>query len=114
MSEDMDLTVRHGGDNVFADLGLPDPATHLLKAHLVSRLADVLRERKLTQVAAARVAGISQPDVSRILRGHFRDISVERLMRMLIRLGCEVDIVVRPEGNAARSTTISVGAPEIA
>lgn len=109
MTERSDLFVQPGTDNVFADLGYVNPDTHLLKAQLVSRMADVMGERKMTQVAAAKVSGVSQPDVSRILKGHFRDVSVERLMRMLIRLGCEVDIVVRPEGNQARSSTIHFG-----
>lgn len=109
MTERSDLFVQVGTDNVFADLGQADPDTHLLKAQLVSRIADVMGERKMTQVAAAKAAGVSQPDVSRILRGHFRDVSVERLMRMLTRLGCEVDIVVRPAGKVARASTIHFG-----
>jgi predicted XRE-type DNA-binding protein len=44
---------------------------------------------------------MSQPDISRLLKGQFRDVSVERIMRMLTRLGCEVDIVVKPEGSKA-------------
>ena len=110
MTEQPDLSIQVGTDNVFADLGFLDPDTHLLKAQLVSRIADVMGERKLTQVAVAKVAGVSQPDVSRILKGHFRDVSVERLMRMLTKLGCEVDIVVRPDGKQARSSTIHFGA----
>ncbi len=109
MTEQSDLFVQVGTDNVFADLGHADPDTHLLKAQLVSRMADVMGDRKMTQVAVAKVAGVSQPDVSRILKGHFRDVSVERLMRMLTKLGCEVDIVVRPNGNQARSSTIHFG-----
>ena len=109
MTERSDLSVQVGTDNVFADLGHADPDTHLFKAQLVSRMADVMSERKLTQVAAAKASGVSQPDVSRILKGHFRDVSVERLMRMLTKLGCEVDIVVRPNGSEARSSTIHFG-----
>ncbi|MDN5752908.1 MAG: helix-turn-helix domain-containing protein [Nitrosospira sp.] len=52
----------------------------------------------MTQTAAAKHLGLSQPDVSRLLKGHFRDMSVERLLRLLTRLGCEVDIVIREQG----------------
>ncbi|QYE35696.1 helix-turn-helix domain-containing protein [Polymorphobacter sp. PAMC 29334] len=106
MTEDPDLSVQMGTSNVFADLGHADSDTHLLKAQLVARMADVMADRKLTQVAAAKASGVSQPDVSRILKGQFRDVSVERLMRMLTRLGCEVDIVVRLGGQEARPSTI--------
>lgn len=98
-----DETVRHGTANIFADLGYADADAHLLKAELVSRIQDRIDERKLTQVQAAKVMGIGQPDVSRMLRGRFRDFSVERLMRFLTALGCEVDIVVRAPGQAGKA-----------
>jgi predicted XRE-type DNA-binding protein len=106
MSADTEGTVRHGTANVFADLGYADAGTHLLKAELVKRIQHRIDDRHLTQVQAAGLIGVSQPDVSRILRGHFRDFSVERLMRFLTALGCEVDIVVRSPGEPARADTI--------
>ena len=48
MTEPSDISVRIGPDNLFADLGHADPDGHLLKAKLVSRIADVMVERKLT------------------------------------------------------------------
>lgn len=90
--------VRRGTENVFADLGFPDAESHLLKAELMSRVQLILRERRLTQTEAAQLMNVSQPDLSRLLRGQFRDVSVERIMRMLTRLGCGVDIVVKPKG----------------
>ena len=81
--------------NVFADLGLPDAEVHLLKAGLVARIDVIIRSRRLTQVRAAALLGLSQPDVSRLLRGDFRDTSVERLLRLVTMLGRDVEIVVR-------------------
>ena len=101
-----DDTVRHGSRNVFADLGYPDAETHQLKAQLVSRIQDVIDERGLTQTEAGKVMGLGQPDVSRMLRGSFRDVSVERLLRFLQALGYEIDIVVREPGNPTSSQTI--------
>jgi predicted XRE-type DNA-binding protein len=40
--------------------------------------------------------GIDQPKVSAILAGRFRGYSVERLMRFLVALGHDVEIVVKP------------------
>ena len=89
------VKVERGSGNVFADLGRPDADTHLLKAELVTRIDEIVRERRLTQAQAADLLGLSQPDVSRLLRGNFRDYSVERLLRLLIALGRDVDIVIR-------------------
>jgi predicted XRE-type DNA-binding protein len=82
--------------NVFADLELPDADEHLIKAGLVVKIGKIIQARKLTQVAAARIMGIDQPKVSAMLNGQFRGYSVERLMRCLVALGQDVEIVVKP------------------
>jgi predicted XRE-type DNA-binding protein len=69
--------------DVFADLGLPDAGEHLIKAGLVVRIDRIVRQRKLTQAAAAELMGMDQPKVSAMLAGQFRGHSVERLMRFL-------------------------------
>jgi len=40
--------------------------------------------------------GVDQPKVSAMLAGRFRGYSVERLMRFLVALGHDVEIVVKP------------------
>jgi predicted XRE-type DNA-binding protein len=109
MARNTDSRITHGTSNVFADLGFPDPETHLLKASLASRIQDVIEAAGWTQTAAAKRMGIAQPDVSRILRGRFRDYSVERLMRFLAALGCNVEIRVRPT-RAAKAGRVHVAA----
>ncbi len=96
-----DSTVERGSGNVFADLGYPDADDHLLRAELVSRIDDILRQRGTTQTEAGRLLGLSRPDLSRLLRGDFREYSLERLFRLLTALGCDIDIVIRQP----RSTT---------
>jgi len=82
--------------NVFADLGLPDADEHIIKAGLVVKIDGIIRQRALTQTAAAQAMGIDQPKVSAMLAGQFRGYSVERLMRFLVALGQDVEIVVTP------------------
>ena len=94
---------------MFADLGHPDAEAHLLKAELVTRIDRIIRQRGLKQVEAAESLGLSQPDVSRLLRGNFRDYSTERLLRLLTALGCDVAIVVR-EPDSPRQGRLSVAA----
>jgi predicted XRE-type DNA-binding protein len=67
-----------------------------------------MRERGLKQVEAAAVFGMRQPDVSKMLRGDFRQFSVERLMRFLVALGQDVEIVVRPHSGAAPGPSLHV------
>ncbi|MBI3679174.1 MAG: XRE family transcriptional regulator [Acidobacteria bacterium] len=82
--------------NVFADLGVADADEHLIKAGLVVKIDRIIRQRELTQAAAAQLIGIDQPKVSAMLAGQFRGYSVERLMRFLVALGYDVEIVVKP------------------
>ena len=89
------MKIERSSGNVFADLGRPDAEAHLLKAKLVSRIDEIIRQRGLKQVDAAKLLGLSQPDVSRPLRGNFREYSVERLLRLLLALGRDVQIVIR-------------------
>jgi predicted XRE-type DNA-binding protein len=105
MKKDQQTIVR-GTSKVLADLGYADAETHLLKAKLVTRIQGAITAQKMTQVMAAKRMGLSQPDVSRLLNGQFRDVSVERLMRLLTRLGCDIDITIRRHGKpaAARDT----------
>ncbi len=55
--------------NVFADLGLPNADEHLVKAGLVVKIDRTIRQRALSQAAAAKVMGIDQPKVSAMLGG---------------------------------------------
>ena len=87
--------IERGSGNVFKDLGYPDADAHLLKAELVTCIDGIIRQRGLKQVEAARLLGLSQPDVSRLLRGNFSEYTIERLLRLLTALGRDVEIVIQ-------------------
>ena len=53
-------------------------------------------DRGLKQAEAADLLGVKQPDVSKTLRGDFKQFSVERLLRFLVALNQDVKIVVKP------------------
>jgi predicted XRE-type DNA-binding protein len=101
---------RHivGSSNVYADLGYPDAAEMLVKAQLVAKIGEILAERGSTQIEAAAIFGISQPKLSRILRGQFRGISERKLMDCLAKLGRDVEIVVRATPKKRAHGVVSV------
>lgn len=104
-----EVKIECGSVNVFADLGRPDADAQLLKAELVTHTDRIIRRSRLTQARAAELLGLSQPDVSRLLRGNFHDYSVERLSRLLVALGRDVDIVIR-KPTAHRPSRLSIEA----
>lgn len=98
--------VEPGTDNLFADLGLPDAERHLLKAEIVSEIFRLVNERRLNQTEAGRLMGITQPEVSRLFKGHFREYSVDRLMSLLTSFDRDVEIVVRPHKKRGKTGKI--------
>lgn len=99
--------IHEGGPNIFADLGLADAEGHMLKAQLVAELYRLTTERKLTQTKAAATMGITQPEISRLFKGHFREYSVERLLRFLTAFDRDIEIVSRPRASTSLQGTIS-------
>jgi predicted XRE-type DNA-binding protein len=97
-----------GSGNVFRDIGVPNPEEHLVKAQLVFRIDGIIKKRRLKQVEAADLLGIRQPDVSKMLRGEFRQFSVERLLRFLVALNQDVEIVVRPHRDRNNAAVLHV------
>jgi predicted XRE-type DNA-binding protein len=95
-----EIPVTPSSGNVFADLGLAEPEEELTKAQLASHIRQVIRRRRLTQMAAAALMGIDQPKVSALLNGRLANFSSERLMRLLTTLGQDVDITVKPRNRA--------------
>jgi predicted XRE-type DNA-binding protein len=98
-----------GANSVYVDLGRADAAEMLLKAELVTKINDIIKRRRLTQAAAAEILGIPQPKLSKMLRGEFRRISEDRMMRCLVALGHDVRILVKPARKGRGSLTVATG-----
>jgi predicted XRE-type DNA-binding protein len=64
------------------------------KEALAKEISNILKERKLTQIEAAYLAGDAPSQMSLVVSGKLRGFSVERLLRILARLGRDVDIVI--------------------
>ena len=80
--------------NVFADIGVPNAGEHLAKADLVIGIAAIIRSKGLSQNATAKLIAIAQPDLFRLIRGHFEGFSYDRLFNILNALGENIRVVV--------------------
>jgi predicted XRE-type DNA-binding protein len=94
--------------NVFKQIGAPNADEHFVKAQLVFKIDAILKARGLKQVEAAELFGARQPDVSKMLRGEFRQFSVERLLRFLVALNQDVGIVVKPHRDRNNAPALQV------
>ena len=97
-----------GSHNVFEDIGVPNAAAHLVKAQLVFKIDSIMKKRRMKQTEAAVLFEVRQPDISKMLCGEFRQFSVERLLRFLVKLDQDVEIVVRPRRDRDRAPSLYV------
>ncbi len=102
------VAITRGSTNVFEDLGYPDAAERQAKLRLAYALNQVLAQQGLTQTAAARLLGLTQPKVSALRHYKLAGFSVERLMTLLTVLDRDVDIVIRKKPRSRSAARISV------
>ena len=103
-----DGRVHDSSGNVFEDMAMRDAEERLAKAELARVVRRTIRDRGLTQQAAADLLSAKQPDVSDLMRGKLARFSMERLERFLIALDMEIRIQVRPRPSGKKRPGISV------
>ncbi len=91
-----ELTVHNSTGNVFQDMGMRDADERLAKAELARLVRREITARGPTQVEAANLLGIQQPDVSDLTRGKLERFSITRLERFLNALDFEIRIQAGP------------------
>jgi predicted XRE-type DNA-binding protein len=85
-----------GTTNVYADLGYRAPESMRVRAELVSRIADLLAEKGMTEPEAANFLSIPEPEFYKMLRG---SVSLHKLTECLTQLGQEARTIVRPKSD---------------
>ena len=108
MAKARDKRVTRGSGNVFADIGVDRPEEALAKAQLVETIADLLARKEMSQQDVAKVVRLTQPQVSRLMRGDTREFSYERLLRVLTALGQDVEITIRRSRNPKKRGRVLV------
>ena len=93
----MSNKITEASENIFSDLMIDDPGEALAKAELVYQIHQSIKTSHLTQLQAARILGIKQPDVSDLVRGKLAGFSLERLIHFLNLLDWDIDIIIKPK-----------------
>jgi len=78
-----------GSGNVFLDLGF-DPAEAAvmkLRTEVMIRIEQLVKAKGWTQAEAARRLGVTQPRISRLLKGKWEDFSLDMLLTLAARAG---------------------------
>lgn len=83
--------------NIFEDLGFDTAAAEVLKVktQLKIELEKEVKRRKLSQTAAAKLAGVDRPMFNKVMTGKLTGITIDKIVQMHSRLGKSVDVKVR-------------------
>ncbi len=86
--------IFNSSGNVFVDLGFSPEETAVLKmrADLMADLRKFIKAKKLTQVKAAEILGVSQSRVSDLIRSKWKRFSLEMLITLATRAGMRVTL----------------------
>lgn len=92
----MSVRIRRSSENLFKDLGFAEEEAENLKirADLMIELTSLIEAQGLTQEAAAKLLGVTQPRISDLMRGKIDRFSVDSLIEMLGHAGASVSFVV--------------------
>jgi len=90
------LEILRGGGNVFADFGDTDADVAKMKATIAAEIIAALNAQGLTARAGAKAAQIDAADIQRIRNADLSKFTVDRLVRVAARLGCALEITVKP------------------
>lgn len=96
-----------GGAHVFDDIGISVSPADMLKLNLAAFISRTIQDKGLTQSEAARVLGIDQPKVSKLLRGRLKEFSIERLLGFVLALGHEIDVKIGSDTKTKRRVTLA-------
>lgn len=100
--------IQKSGGNVFEDLGLPHPERILARAHIMSRVTEIIKEKGLTQKQAAELLGMPQSKVSCLMNGKLHMFSLDHLFEILNALDRDVEIIIKPRSKEEKIATTHV------
>ncbi len=92
------LQITLGSDNVFADLGFnPQEAQNLLlRSQTMMVISQWYEDSGLTQAAAAKTLGLTQPRLNQLLKGKIGEFSLDALVNLATCAGMRVGLTIRP------------------
>ncbi len=100
--------INRGSGNVFEDIGVVHSERVMARAQIMSRVADLIKARNLTQKQAAALLGLPQSKVSCLLNGKLSMFSLDHLFELLNALDSDVEIIIKPKTKEEKFATTHV------
>jgi predicted XRE-type DNA-binding protein len=88
------LEIERGSGNVFADLGLTNSDVEQTKSLLAAEIINILDQEGLSVRGAEKRTGVPYTDFSRIRNVDLDRFTIDRLMKIVNRFDCRVDVKI--------------------
>ena len=100
--------IHRGSGQVFEDIGLPHSERVMARAQIMFRIAEIIKERDLTQKQTSELLGIPQSKVSCLMNGKLSMFSLDHLFELLNALDRDVEIIIKPKTKDEKFATTHV------
>ncbi len=88
--------------NIFEDIGDSDPKSTLTRTQIISRIVDIINDKGLSEIEAAKVLGISPTKVSLLMNGKLSQFSLDELFLLLNALDKDIEIIIKPKADQTK------------
>lgn len=101
-----ELKMTKGSANIFSDLGFDaeEAQNLLLRSQTMIVISKWFKDSGLTQAAAAKTLGLTQPRLNQLLKGKIAEFSLDALVNMATRAGMRVGLTIRPMAGVKAKT----------
>jgi len=109
-----EIKIITGSANVFEDLGfdVQESQNLLLRSQTMVALVQWFNASGLTQAAAAKTLGVTQPRLNQLLKGKIEIFSLDALVNMATSAGMRVGLNIRPVTSVRVRNTTAHKAPQ--
>lgn len=80
------------GDNIFTALEVANSSYEKIRLELMLTIRQWFKESALNQQDAAKILGCTQPQISAVLNTKYEEFTIDRLVKMVSRIGKNVEI----------------------
>jgi len=87
------ITIK-ANENIFDVLNVPNASFEKMRLDLMLEIHNWFESSGFTQAKASEILACTQPQLSQILKGRYEDFTIERLVKMLDKLGRSVTVNV--------------------
>ncbi|MDP2326337.1 MAG: helix-turn-helix transcriptional regulator [Gammaproteobacteria bacterium] len=97
--------------NVFADLGYSreEAAVRAMRVELAAEIESFVERKGFTQTQAAKFFGVTQPKISKILRGRIEEFTIDYLVRIASMAGRNPRVAFSTKGRKEATAPRSAG-----